>query len=102
MKDIFNIDNLTDIPKELAEQLSVSTIDRFTGELLELFTIAKKDCLSIDEVTVAYYRKYNKVKSRKAILMKLYNMSRAKKTPLITVKGKKGAYKLKRGKDNAE
>lgn len=77
-KDIFNIDDISDIPEELLSQLGKKVGGKrssFSDQITSLFKEAGRD-LTIDQVAVGYYRKYNKLISRKNILAKLYNMTK--------------------------
>ena len=89
MTDIFDLSNIDDIAEEVTKDLSV---DVFENHIIELFDLAKRD-LSVDEVTVGYCRKYNEVKTKKQIMGKLYNMSRARNPKIKSVKGQKGIYR---------
>lgn len=93
MINIFDLSNVDDIAEEVTKDLSV---DVFENHIIELFELAKRD-LSVDEVTVGYYRKYNEVKTKKQIIGKLYNMSRATKPKIESVPHKKGVYRKKKG-----
>lgn len=93
--DIFNLDDLSDIPKAIVNDLSVCHEDKFSSEIRRLFEISTNGILSIDQVTVGYYRYFKAKKNRKAFMVKLYNISRNKKGFIETVKGRKGIYKLK-------
>lgn len=91
MVDIFDLQDVSDIPEEIKKELND---DYFLNQILELFDIAKRD-LSVDEVTVAYFRKFNEVKTKKQIMTKLYNMARAATPKIVSVKGRKGVYRRK-------
>lgn len=93
MKDIFDIENTEDIPSEI--KLTKSPSKYLEDRILELFSIANR-YLSIDEVTVAYYRHFNnfKKKNKKQIMTKMYNMSRERNPKIESVKGKKGVYRI--------
>lgn len=66
----------------------------FSNQILELFDIAKRD-LSVDEVTVGYFRKFREPKTKKQIMGKLYNMARAINPKIVSVRGRKGVYRKK-------
>ena len=97
MTDLFDLTNIDDLPEEIQEDIN---IDMFAKRIIELFSIAKRD-LSIDEITVAYYRKYRTedadTKSKKQIMSKLYNMSRERNPKIKSVEGQKGVYALCKG-----
>lgn len=93
MDDIFSMDDLTDIPQHIKDELKVVSRDAFEKNIIALFHRAMRD-LSIDEVTVGYYRLYGEAKERKQIMAKLYNMTRSDRPALRSVVGKKGVYRL--------
>ena len=90
MSDIFDLSNVDDIPDEVKEGIVVDVV---ATRILELFKIAKRP-LSIDEITVAYYRKFkdedDDLKTKKQIMGKVYNMSRERNAKIKSVEGKKG------------
>ena len=92
--NIFDLTNVDDIPENVKKDIN---IDLFAKRIVELFVLANRD-LSIDEITVAYYRKYkdddSDVKTKKQIMSKLYNMSRERNSQIKSVEGKKGIYAL--------
>lgn len=94
MTDIFDLTNVDDIPDEVKEGI---VVDIVATRILELFKIARRD-LSIDEITVAYYRKFkdkdDDLKTKKQIMGKVYNMSRERNAKIKSVDGKKGVYTL--------
>ncbi len=92
--NIFDLTNVDDIPENVKKDIN---IDLFAKRIIELFVLADRD-LSIDEITVAYYRRYkdddSEVKTKKQIMSKLYNMSRERNSQIKSVEGKKGIYTL--------
>lgn len=92
--NLFDLDNLSDIPKELRGDLRVLSRDAFEKQIIELFVKANRN-LNIDEVMVGHYRRFGSGKDRSQILTRLYNMSRSGRPSLVSVKGKnnKGVYK---------
>ena len=96
MENLFDLFDLSDIPAELGEIKK----DEMSNRILELFKIADRE-LSVDEITVAYYRKYAKnesdsdIKTKTQIMNKVYKMSRELNSCIESVKGRKGVYKLK-------
>lgn len=86
--DIFDIRNTDDLPEQLQEAVK----KEFDNNIIELFKIAERP-LHIDEVTVAYYRKYGIEKTKRQITIKLCNMSR-RINPKIIKYNKKGYYRL--------
>ena len=88
MTDIFDMTDLSDIPETIKNDVE----DVVENNIIELFNIAKRK-LHIDEVTVAYYRKFGGEFTKTQMRTKLYNMSR-KRTALIKPTIGKGFYKL--------
>ena len=86
--DIFDVKNTEDLP----EQLQKAVTKEFGNNIIELFKIAERP-LHINEVTVAYYRKYGIEKTKRQITIKLCNMSR-QINPKIIKYNKKGYYRL--------
>lgn len=91
MTDIFDVCNVDDIPDEIRNGLNEVL---FAKQILELFDIAKRD-LSVDEITVGYFRKFGEAKTKKQIMGKLYNMARAVNPKIVSVNGRKGVYRRK-------
>lgn len=86
--DIFNTDNVDDIPDIIRKGLLSNALEQ---RILALFDIAKRD-LNIDEITVGYYRKYGEAKSRRFFMLKLYRMAKAYR-PNVECTGRKGEYR---------
>lgn len=95
--DLFSTCDLSDIPEEIRSGLRQ---DDYADRILQLFKIAGPGVeLTVDNVTVAYYRKFTvgsntEVKKKNAIMAKLYSMGRDKNYPIVSVPGKKGTYRL--------
>ncbi len=99
MKDIFDLFDLSDIPEDLGDIKA----DEVMKEIIELFCIAGRE-LSVNELTVAYYRKYTVGKGRPKLQKfqmqnKIYKLGRDKNAPISPVNGKKGVYKLDYNKE---
>lgn len=94
MTDIFDVCNVDDIPDIIKKDLNETL---FSKQILELFDIAKRD-LSVDEITVAYFRKFGEAKTKKQIMGKLYNMARVINPKIISASGRKGVYRKTRSK----
>lgn len=97
LTDLFDVYNLNDVPSALKSELKQ---DCFGDEIVSLFRLVPGRELSIDAVVVAHYRKYTKTanvepKSKKQIMAKLYALSKDKESPIESVNGKKGTYRLK-------
>ncbi len=96
MENIFDLFDLSDIPSELGDIKK----DELTNEILSLFKLAGRE-LSVDEVTVAHFRKYVKdipgkeMKTKTQIMNKLYKISREPNAQIESVKGRKGVYALR-------
>lgn len=86
--DIFDTKNTDDLPEQLQKEVT----KEFDNNIIELFKIAERP-LHIDEVTVAYYRKYGIKKTKRQIMTKLYNMSR-QINPKIIKYNKKDYYRF--------
>lgn len=100
MKDnnIFDLKDLSDLPEEVVSGLSKGKKGTFEKNIIKLLTTARRP-LNIDEVTVGYYRMFGIKKTRKAINMKLYNMSISGNPDIERVKGSRGVYRMR---DNLE
>ncbi len=98
--DLFDLTNVDDLPDKVKEGIN---IDMMATRILDLFELAQRD-LSLDELTVAYYRKYKdedtEIRSKRQIMGKVYNMSRERNPKIKSVEGKKGVYTL--CKENTE
>jgi len=93
MTDIFDLEQLDDVPSEIQGTLQVTKRDEFETNLIELFSIANRP-LNLDEVIVGYYRKFAVAKERTKINTKLNNMARGTIPAVVSVPGKKGVYEL--------
>lgn len=92
MDNLFDLNNISDIPAEIKQELNR---DSFAEQIVELFNIANRE-LNVDEVTVGYYRKFNEIKTKRQIMTKLYNMSKESYPVIESVPGRKGVYRKKR------
>jgi len=92
MDNLFDLNNISDIPVEIKQELNR---DSFAEQIVELFNIANRE-LNVDEVTVGYYRKFNEIKTKRQIMTKLYNMSKESYPVIESVPGRKGVYRKKR------
>lgn len=98
-KDIFDLSDLSDLPQSIKSELNVMKRDDFENKIIEVFRKANRD-LTLDEVTVGYFRLHNEQKERKQIMSKLYNMSRSTRPAIESVAGKKGVYRLIMGEED--
>ena len=84
-EDLFDLTNVDDLPEGLKEAITArrgnETTSKFLEELSELFTLARRP-LTISELLVAFYRKYNKVYKRHALMNYLYKYARQKDSGL--------------------
>ena len=87
MDDIFDLDDLADLPPELIKELNLaSDVDT---KLLELFREAGKE-LNLTQLLVGFYRKYGEKKSRQYMMTTCYRL--VKKGFLKPEEGK-GVYR---------
>ncbi|MCL2749044.1 MAG: hypothetical protein FWE50_03125 [Alphaproteobacteria bacterium] len=102
MVNIFDIKNLENIPKDVRGGLKR---DPFGDEIIQLFRMADGP-LTVDQVYIAYYRLFSasmkegeyktkpgaKLKSKRQIMLKLYNMSKLENPQITSVD--RAIYKL--------
>ena len=67
------------------------TYDVFAQNILKLFNEAGRN-LTINEITVAYYRKFKEIKTKRQIMVKLYSMARARRAKIKSIPKLKGVY----------
>lgn len=109
MSNIFDICNLDDVPKSIKEGLKR---DHFGDEIIQLFKIANRS-LTVNEVYIAHFRMFSssmnsdgeykikentKPKTKRQIMLKLYNMSKEKDAMIEAID--RGVYKLKKNEPN--
>ena len=87
-ENIFDLTDVSDIPAEISKDL---THDVFAQNILTLFNKAGRN-LTIDEITVGYYRQFKEIKTKRQITVKLYSMARAKKAKIKSISQLKGVY----------
>jgi hypothetical protein len=73
-KDIFDLNEVEDLPDFCKKQLKLINIHIHTQRLLELFAL--KSELTVDEIVVGMYRKYGLEKTRVWVSSTLYNLKR--------------------------
>lgn len=95
MTNLFDLTILSDLPKTLREGLSIKTPSKFESDIRALFEIAGGP-LTIDEITVGYYRKYGGTINKKNMMHKLYVTARNRDCCFEKVHGSKSTYRLKR------
>ena len=87
-ENIFDLTDVSDIPEEISAELSN---DIFAQNILTLFNKAGRN-LTIDEITVGYYRQFKEIKTKRQITVKLYSMARARKAKIRSIPNLKGVY----------
>ena len=87
-ENIFDLTDVSDIPAEISTEL---TYDVFAQNILKLFKEAGRN-LTINEITVAYYRKFKEIKTKKQITIKVCNMARARSAKIRSIPNLKGVY----------
>ena len=87
-ENIFDLTDVSDIPEEISAELSN---DVFAQNILTLFNKAGRN-LTIDEITVGYYRQFKEIKTKRQIMGKLYNMARAREAKIKSISQLKGVY----------
>ena len=87
-ENIFDLTDVSDIPEEISAELSN---DVFAQNILTLFNKAGRN-LTIDEITVGYYRQFKEIKTKRQIMVKLYSMARARNAKIRSIPNCKGMY----------
>ena len=87
-ENIFDLTDVSDIPAKMSTDLRR---DVFAQNILKLFNKAGRN-LTIDEVTVGYYRQSKEIKTKRQIMVKLYSMARAKEAKIRSIPNTKGVY----------
>lgn len=87
-ENIFDLTDVSDIPDEISTELNC---DVFAQNILTLFKEAGRS-LTVPEVTVAYYRRFNEIKTKRQIMVKLYSMARAREAKIRSIPNHKGVY----------
>lgn len=89
-ENIFDLSDVSDVPAEISSEL---IRDNFAQNILKLFELAGRN-LNVNEITVGYYRQFKKIKTKRQIVVKLYNMAReAKIRSIPKLKGMYGVVK---------
>ena len=89
-ENIFDLTDVSDIPEEISTELSH---DVFAQNILTLFNKAGRN-LTIDEITVGYYRQFKEIKTKRQIMVKLYSMARARNAKIRSIPNLKGVYEV--------
>ena len=87
-ENIFDLTDISDIPDEISTDLNY---DVFAQNILTLFNKAGRN-LTIDEITVGYYRQFKEIKTKRQIMVKLYSMARARNAKIRSIPNLKGVY----------
>ena len=87
-ENIFDLTDISDIADEISTDLNY---DVFAQNILTLFNKAGRN-LTIDEITVGYYRQFKEIKTKRQIMVKLYSMAKARKAKIRSIPNLKGVY----------
>ena len=87
-ENIFDLTDVSDIPEEISAELSN---DVFAQNILTLFNKAGRN-VTIDEITVGYYRQFKEIKTKRQITVKLYSMARVRNAKIRSIPNLKGVY----------
>ena len=101
VQKLFDINDVSDVEDKV--KIGKGKQDVFGQQLMELFIMARDSGivkLTVNQVTVAYYRhfveKYHvKEKTNIQIMNKLFAMATGGKYPLEKIEGEQGTYRLK-------
>jgi hypothetical protein len=94
--NIFQLADVGDLPPELVKSLKATRRDGLENRLIELYQQAGRP-LTLDEVLVGFYRKYNEILDRRVLINKLYTMARAVSPAIDSVPERKGVYVIRQG-----
>ena len=89
-ENIFDLTDVSDIPDEISKELNC---DVFAQNILTLFNKAGRN-LTIDEITVGYYRQFKEIKTKRQVMVKLYSMARARNAKIRSIPNLKGVYEV--------
>ena len=89
-ENIFDLTDVSDIPDEISTELNC---DVFAQNILTLFNKAGRN-LTINEITVGYYRQFKEIKTKRQIMVKLYSMARARNAKIRSIPNLKGVYEV--------
>ena len=87
-ENIFDLTDVSDIPDEISTELNC---DVFAQNILTLFNKSGRN-LTINEITVGYYRQFKEIKTKRQITVKLYSMARARNAKIRSIPNLKGVY----------
>jgi len=86
--------SVSDLPKELRDQLSSSYVDELEERILVVLGQYYGGIANLDEILVGLYRAFDEVYERKFVNGKLYRMS--KRGMVESVPQRKGIYRILR------
>lgn len=86
--NIFDVNNLDDLPKELIREAVILSAPSIS--VLQLFIVAGRS-LGMTEILIAYYRRYKEIRTRNYMVTTCYRLFRA--GLLDSTKGK-GEYRI--------
>lgn len=89
-ENIFDLIDISDIPAEVSTGLRC---DVFAQNILKLLNKAGRK-LTVDEITVGYYRQFKEIKTKRQIVLKLYNMARKEEAKIMSIPHRKGVYEV--------
>ncbi len=91
-KDIFDLKNVDDLPKPLINELVAYRVDKWEVVIIDLLSM--RSPLSLDQLMVGYFRKYDQHITRRQLTAKMYQMCRAANPKVDSIIGRKGLYRL--------
>jgi hypothetical protein len=92
------IGDISDLPQELLDQLSLPRRDQLEDQILNVMRDLGGEA-NLDQILVGLYRKYKNIQTRRFVQNKLYRMG--KKDMAYSVPGKRGVYTLEAPKDQS-
>lgn len=84
-----NLGDLSDLPAELVEELSLTKVDELEHQIVTVIN-ACEGTANIDQILVGLFRKFSITQKRRFLQNKLYRMM--KSDVIFSVPGKKGLY----------
>jgi hypothetical protein len=83
--DIFNLENLDDIPDSIKPLYKRIRSGSNRSKVLELFKIAQTE-LNTDQIVVGLYRKFGDCVNRKTVATTLYNLVKDSNSKIVRIK----------------
>ncbi len=84
-----NLGDLSDLPAELVEELSLTRVDELEHQIVTVIN-ACAGVANIDQILVGLFRKFSVTQKRRFLQNKLYRMMKSE--VIFSVPGKKGLY----------